>query len=85
MSPQSVVKSSQAVGQQSLFLRMKQPRSTSRDLAFADYMSAAELGDAFAQLQVGKFYWHGLGGHANREEALVWLRKAAAREMRTPS
>jgi Zn-dependent protease with chaperone function/TPR repeat protein len=48
-----------------------------RDLAFPDYMAAAKLGDAWAQMQVGKFYWHGIGVEPNREEALVWLRKAA--------
>jgi predicted Zn-dependent protease len=49
-----------------------------KDLAFRDYMASAKLGDAWAQLQVGKFYWHGLGIEENHDEALVWLRKAAA-------
>ena len=47
------------------------------ELAFVDYLAAAELGDAWAQTQVGKFYWGGIGVKQNREEALVWLEKAA--------
>jgi TPR repeat protein len=49
-----------------------------KDLAFRDYMASAQLGDPWAQLQVGKFYWHGFGIEQNHDEALVWLRKAAA-------
>ena len=48
------------------------------ELAFADYLASAKLGDAFGQLQVGKLYWRGVGIKADRDEALVWLRKAAA-------
>jgi TPR repeat protein len=48
------------------------------DLAFTDYLAAARQGDAWAQLQVGKSYWHGTGIAANRTEALAWMRKSAA-------
>jgi tetratricopeptide (TPR) repeat protein len=48
------------------------------DLALQDYVVAAKLGDAWAQLQAGKAYWGGHGVKEDREEALVWLRKAAA-------
>jgi Zn-dependent protease with chaperone function/TPR repeat protein len=48
------------------------------DLAFRDYLAAAKLGDAWAQLQAGKFLWNGWGVKPDRDEALVWLRKAAA-------
>ena len=48
------------------------------DAAFPDYLAAARLGDGWAQLMVGKLYWAGKGVKEDREEALVWLRKAAA-------
>ena len=48
------------------------------DVAFPDYLAAARLGDGWAQLMVGKLYWAGKGVKEDREEALVWLRKAAA-------
>jgi Zn-dependent protease with chaperone function/TPR repeat protein len=48
------------------------------DLAFQDYLASAKLGDPWAQMQVGKFYWSGIGTKQDREEGLGWLRKAAA-------
>jgi predicted Zn-dependent protease len=48
------------------------------ELAFPDYLAAAKLGDDWAQTLTGKFYWSGWGVKQNREEALVWLKKAAA-------
>jgi predicted Zn-dependent protease/TPR repeat protein len=48
------------------------------ELAFPDYLAAAKLGDAWAELQVGKYYWGGTGIRQDREEALVWLEKSAA-------
>jgi predicted Zn-dependent protease len=48
------------------------------ELAFPDYLSAAKLGDGWAQLQTGKFLWNGWGVRSDRDEALAWLRKAAA-------
>ena len=48
------------------------------DMAFADYLAAAKLGDSWAQTQTGKMYWSGLGVDADRDEAIVWLRKGAA-------
>jgi predicted Zn-dependent protease len=48
------------------------------ELAFPDYLAAAKLGDAWAQTMTGKLYWAGSGVKQDREEALAWLRKAAA-------
>jgi len=53
-------------------------KSGKLDLAFQDYLASAKLGDPLGELQVGKFYWSGLGVKQDREEAIVWLRKAAA-------
>ena len=47
------------------------------DLAFQDYLASAKLGDAWGQLQAGKFYWAGRGTREDREEGLAWLRKSA--------
>ena len=46
--------------------------------AFQDYLAAARLGDAWAQTMTGKLYWAGSGVKQDREEAVAWLRKAAA-------
>jgi predicted Zn-dependent protease len=46
------------------------------DLAFPDYLAAAKLGNAWAQTQVGKLYWSGVGVKRDPEEALAWLEKA---------
>jgi Zn-dependent protease with chaperone function/TPR repeat protein len=46
-------------------------------LAFQDYLASAKLGDAWAQLQAGKFYLAGRGTREDREEGLAWLRKSA--------
>jgi Zn-dependent protease with chaperone function/TPR repeat protein len=48
-----------------------------QELAFQDYLASAKLGDAWGQLQAGKFYWAGRGTRENREEGLTWLRKSA--------
>ncbi|MDH3319463.1 MAG: M48 family metalloprotease [Betaproteobacteria bacterium] len=48
------------------------------ELAYQDYLASARLGDGWGQLMTGKMQWAGLGTPANREEALEWLRKAAA-------
>lgn len=48
------------------------------DLAFQDNLASAKLGDGYGQLMAGKFLWAGRGVAENREEALQWLRKAAA-------
>jgi predicted Zn-dependent protease len=50
----------------------------SMELAFRDYQASASLGDAYGQLMAGKMQWAGMGTPANREEALEWLKKAAA-------
>ena len=47
------------------------------ELAFPDYLAAAQLGDAWAQARVGKAYWSGIGIKRDPEQALVWLEKAA--------
>jgi Zn-dependent protease with chaperone function/tetratricopeptide (TPR) repeat protein len=47
------------------------------ELAFPDYLAAAKLDNAWAQLQVGKLYWSGTGVKQDREAALLWLQKAA--------
>ncbi len=49
------------------------------ELAFPDYLAAANLGEDWAELQVGKYYWSGIGIKQNRDEALVWLEKSAAK------
>ncbi|HZF19226.1 MAG TPA: M48 family metalloprotease [Burkholderiales bacterium] len=46
------------------------------ELAFPDYLAAAKLGNAWAQTQVGKLYWSGVGVKRDPQEALVWLEKA---------
>jgi predicted Zn-dependent protease len=51
-------------------------RSGKIDLAFPDYLAAAKLGNAWAQTQVGKLYWSGVGVKRDPEEALAWLEKA---------
>jgi predicted Zn-dependent protease len=48
------------------------------DLAFQDFLASARLGDGWGQLMTGKYYWMGKGVKEDREEALGWLRKAAA-------
>lgn len=47
------------------------------ELAYPDYLAAAELGDAWSEMMTGKFLWAGTGVKQNRDEALIWLRKAA--------
>ncbi|MGH8702119.1 MAG: hypothetical protein ACREVR_13245, partial [Burkholderiales bacterium] len=46
--------------------------------AFQDFLASARLGDGWGQLMTGKTYWAGKGVKEDREEALIWLRKAAA-------
>ncbi|HJS38919.1 MAG TPA: M48 family metalloprotease, partial [Burkholderiales bacterium] len=53
-------------------------KAGSMELAFRDYQAAANLGDPYGQLMAGKMQWAGVGTPANREEALEWLKKAAA-------
>jgi tetratricopeptide (TPR) repeat protein len=48
------------------------------ELAFQDFLASARLGDGWGQLMAGKYYWAGRGVKEDREEALAWLRKAAA-------
>jgi tetratricopeptide (TPR) repeat protein len=48
------------------------------ELAFPDYLATARLGDAWGQTMAGKMYWAGAGVRQDREEAVAWLRKAAA-------
>jgi Zn-dependent protease with chaperone function/tetratricopeptide (TPR) repeat protein len=48
------------------------------ELAFPDYLAAARLGDPWAQMMTGKLYWAGSGVKQDRDEAVGWLRKAAA-------
>ena len=49
-----------------------------RDAAFQDYISAAKLGDAWAQLKVGMAYLEGAGVTRDDEQGVGWLRKSAA-------
>jgi tetratricopeptide (TPR) repeat protein len=55
----------------------KHQQQGSQELAFQDYFASAKLGDAWGQLQAGKFYWAGRGTREDREEGLAWLRKSA--------
>jgi len=48
------------------------------EAAFEDYLAAAKLGDSVGQLQLGRFYLHGVGVAKDREQAAVWVRKSAA-------
>jgi predicted Zn-dependent protease len=48
------------------------------EAAFQDFLASARLGDGWGQLMTGKYYWAGKGVKEDREEALAWLRKAAA-------
>lgn len=47
------------------------------ELAFPDYLAAAKLDDPWAQLQLGKYYWSGIGVKQDREQALAWMKKSA--------
>lgn len=47
------------------------------DLAFKDYLRAAEYGNPWAQGRVGLAYWHGEGVPANRPKAIEWFRLGA--------
>ena len=46
------------------------------DLAFPDYLAAAQLDDGWAQLMAGKMLWLGKGVKQDREQALHWLKLA---------
>lgn len=45
--------------------------------ALANYMKAAECGNAHAQMWIGNFYSRGLGVEINQTEAAMWYQKAA--------
>ena len=49
------------------------------DLAYPDYLAAAQLDDAWAQLMAGKMLWAGKGVKQDREQALHWLKLADAK------
>ena len=49
------------------------------DLAFPDYLAAAQLDDGWAQLMAGKMLWMGKGVKQDREQALHWLKLADAK------
>lgn len=49
-----------------------------QEAAFQDYLVAAKLGDSAGQLQLGRFYLNGVGVKSDREQAAIWVRKAAA-------
>lgn len=48
------------------------------DLAYQDYLASAKLGEPWGQLMAGKYLWAGTGVKTDREEAIEWMRKAAA-------
>ena len=48
-----------------------------KELAFQDYLASARLGDGWGELMAGKYLWAGIGVKQDRDEALVWFRKAA--------
>lgn len=50
-----------------------------KELAFQDYLASAKLGDAWGEMMTGKYLWSGVGVKQDRDEALVWLRNAAAK------
>ena len=45
--------------------------------ALAEYLKAAERGNAWAQNEVGKHYWHGVILERNREQAIKWFSLSA--------
>ena len=45
--------------------------------ALEDYLRAAERGNAWAQNEVGKHYWHGIILDRNRPEAIKWFTLSA--------
>jgi tetratricopeptide (TPR) repeat protein len=45
--------------------------------ALEDYLRAAERGNAWAQNEVGKHYWHGIILERNRAEAIKWFTLSA--------
>lgn len=58
--------------------RLQQSGNLAR--AYLDFRASAETGDAWAETMVGKYIFNGLGGlPVNREEGLVWLKRAAAK------
>ena len=47
--------------------------------AYKEYLRAADLGYSWAQRSVAKALWEGRGAQKDREQAVTWLKKAAAR------
>lgn len=45
--------------------------------ALVDFRLAASLGDAYAQMMLGRLYWNGQGVTQDRAEAEDWFRRAA--------
>jgi TPR repeat protein len=45
--------------------------------AVADYREAAERGNAWAQNEVGMYYWHGIVVERDRQEATKWFARSA--------
>ena len=49
------------------------------EAAYKEYLRAADLGYTWAQRSVAKALWVGRGVQKDREQAVTWLKKAAAR------
>lgn len=56
----------------SIYHRMKKS-----DQAAKDYAQAADLGDAYSENELGKFYWFGIAVRQDKERALKLFRQAA--------
>jgi len=58
----------------SIYYRKKQPEQAAKD-----YAKAAELGDAHAENELGKFYWFGIVVPRDKERAIRLFRNAAGK------
>ena len=54
------------------YMALKQPAP-----GLADFQRAADLGDAYAQNELGKRYWHGIAVAKDPQQAIAWFKKAA--------
>ncbi|MFG3756477.1 sel1 repeat family protein, partial [Klebsiella pneumoniae] len=52
-------------------------RMKKSDQAAKDYAQAADLGDAYSENELGKFYWFGIAVRQDKERALKLFRQAA--------
>lgn len=58
----------------SIYHRQKQSEQAAKD-----YAKAAELGDAYSENELGKFYWYGIAVPRDKERAIKLFRDAAGK------